>query len=348
MRTILDMDKALTALAVSDEMTLFEVAIPCAIFGGAQPEGAESWYDVIVCAPVDTRVGKWFRTETPHRLDELAFANTVIVPACDEAMETPPSELVEAVRTAHLNGARVASICTGAFVLAAAGLLDERQATTHWMYAERLAEQYPKVKIDSSVLYIDEGDVLTSAGQAAGIDLCLHMVRTDLGAAVANTLARRLVVPPHRDGGQAQFVARPLPAGGTNGLSALLDWTIEHLHEPLTVADLARQANMSSRNLGRHFLTATGTSPLQWLLLQRIRRAQELLETSHDSIDQIAERVGVGTATTLRRHFNKMVGVPPDAYRRMFHEERDNNRELAGRDIRSMRAGVVKDGRTGS
>ncbi|GAA2781928.1 helix-turn-helix domain-containing protein [Saccharopolyspora taberi] len=306
------------ALAVADGTTLFELAIPCAVFGSPRPEGAGSWYELAVCADPGARVGEWLRVETPHSLEEVATAQTVVVPACDQVVTSPPPELVDAVRAAHERGARIASICTGAFVLAAAGLLDGRRATTHWMHAHELAHRHPDVEVDSRVLYVDEGDILTSAGQAAGIDLCLHMVRKDHGAAVANAVARRLVVAPHRAGGQAQFIAQPLHARGGNGLSDLLAWAVERLHEPLTTADLARQARMSPRSLGRHFRTATGTSPLQWLLAQRIRRAQELLETSDDSVEQIARSCGLGTATTLRRHFNTAVGVPPDAYRRTF------------------------------
>ncbi|GAA1190651.1 hypothetical protein GCM10009675_01170 [Prauserella alba] len=203
-------------------------------------------------------------------------------------------------------------------MLAAAGLLDGRRATTHWSYAETLAQQYPGIAVDADVLYVDDGDVLTSAGQVAGIDLCLHMVRTDYGAAAANSAARRLVVPPHRDGGQAQFIATPVSSGNGHSLNGLLDWAIERLHQPLTVTDLAREAGLSPRQLSRQFLAVTGTSPLQRLLTQRIRRAQELLETVHDSVDDIAAQVGLGTAATLRRHFNRRIGTSPDAYRRTF------------------------------
>lgn len=231
-------------------------------------------------------------------------------------------DLVDAVRAAHEAGARVASLCTGAFVLAAAGLLDGRRATTHWAHTRALAERHPRVEVDPDVLYVDNGSVLTSAGKAAAMDLCLHLVRLDHGSAVANTLARRLVVPPHRAGGQAQFVTAPVPAQDDHPLAELLPWAVERLDRPLTVEDLARRANMSSRNLGRHFRSTTGTTPLQWLLTQRIRRAQELLETTGDSVDAIAEATGMGTATSLRRHFNRTVGVPPDTYRRTFRSTR--------------------------
>lgn len=308
-------------LAISDGMPLFETAIPCAIFGPGNPEAVRAGYELRICASPGAQVGGWLRAEAVHDLDDLERADTVIVPACDEAIEHPPGGLVRAVRAAHDRGARVASICTGAFVLAAAGLLDGRRATTHWMYAADLAARYPRVEVDPGVLYIDDGDVLTSAGQAAGIDLCLHLVRADHGATLANILAKRLVVAPHRAGGQAQFIPAPLPDPGGNDLSGLLARTLARLDEPVTVADLARRANMSRRHFSRRFAAVTGTSPLQWLLTQRIRRAQELLETTDHGVDRIADLVGMGTAATLRRHFLRVVGVSPAAYRRAFHDE---------------------------
>lgn len=318
MRTVTDMPSV--ALAVTADVPIFEVAAPCEVFGLSRPDWVEPWYDFTVCAPANVRFGGWFRADTPHRLDELVRADTVIVPACHDIDSNPPADLVEAVRAAHEAGARVASICTGAFVLAAAGLLDGRRATTHWMHADRLARRYPSVQVEPDVLYLDDGDVLTSAGTAAGIDLCLHIVRTDYGAAVANDLARRLVTAPHRPGGQAQFIPRPVPDQDQHGLAELLAWSLDHLGEPLTVTDLARRANMSARSLARHFAAATGTTPLQWLLTQRIQCAQELLETTDLSVDHIARTTGMGTATSLRRHFHRATGVPPDTYRRTFHQ----------------------------
>ncbi|HEX9337701.1 MAG TPA: helix-turn-helix domain-containing protein [Pseudonocardiaceae bacterium] len=307
------------AVAVTDGIPLFELAVPTAVFGIDRPELADPWYDLRICAPAGARVGGWFRADTPYGLADLATAGTVIVPACHDVADDPPAELVDAVRAAHEAGARVAAICTGAFVLAAAGLLDGRRATTHWLHAARLATRYPAIEVDPGVLYVDEGSVLTSAGKAAGIDMCLHMVRADLGTAVANELARRLVVAPHRPGGQAQFIASPVPPSDEHGLADLLAWAVGHLHRPLTVTDLADRAHMSARNLTRHFAAATGTTPLQWLSAQRIHRARELLENTDESVDRIAEEVGMGSAATLRRHFHRSVGVPPDAYRRTFH-----------------------------
>ncbi|MFF3286958.1 helix-turn-helix domain-containing protein [Streptomyces sp. NPDC003023] len=309
------------ALAVTDGMLHFELSVAYEVFG-AEPYGvADPLYRVAVCGPGPVRVGR-FRMEPDRGLDQLPLADTVIVPGWADVDEEPPADLVDAVRAAHEAGARVASLCTGAFVLAAAGLLDGRRATTHWAHTRVLATRHPRVEVDPDVLYVDSGSVLTSAGKAAAMDLCLHLVRLDHGSAIANTLARRLVVPPHRAGGQAQFVTRPVPAQDDHPLAELLPWVIERLDRPLTVEDLARRANMSSRNLGRHFRSVTGTTPLQWLLTQRIRRAQELLETTGDSIDAVATATGMGTAATLRRHFNRTVGVPPDNYRRTFRSSR--------------------------
>ena len=309
------------ALAVTDGIPLIEVAAPCEVFGVDRPDLADPWYDFTICGPDGARVGGWFRADSPPGLDALVAADTVIVPGCRNVHENQPADLVDAVRAAYERGARVVSICSGAFVLAAAGLLNGRRATAHWLHAGLLAAKYPLVKVDPEVLYLEDGGIYTSAGKAAGFDLCLHLVRVDHGAAVANALARRLVVAPHRIGGQAQFIPAPVAAPGTHDLAELLPWVLDHLDRPLSVAELARRANMSARTLARHFNAVTGSAPLQWLLTQRIHRAQELLETTHESIDQVAARTGMGTATTLRRHFNRVVGVPPDAYRRTFQND---------------------------
>ncbi|WP_255953244.1 GlxA family transcriptional regulator [Streptomyces odontomachi] len=306
------------ALAISDGIPLLEVAAPCEIFGTKRRGLADSWYDFTVCGSHTAQIGGWFQAGRARPLSALAEADTVIVPACRSVVDGPSKELVDAVRAAHAAGARIVSICTGAFVLAAAGLLRGRRATTHWMHTDLLAARHPEVQVDRDVLYVDEGDVLTSAGKAAGLDLCLHIVRLDYGAAVANGLARILVMPPHRDGGQAQFVAPAAPRGQSAALGELLHWATARLDEPLTVPDLARHARMSTRTLNRRFTAATGMTPLQWLLSQRIYHAQQLLETTDHSIEQIAAQTGMGTATTLRRHFNRTVGVPPDTYRRTF------------------------------
>jgi len=320
--TISDMVASKVALAATDGMLHFELGLAAEVFGAAPPGLAESWYDFAICASGPIRVGR-FQLEPDRGLDHLVRADTVLVPALADVdtVLDPPPDLVEAVRAAYEAGARVASLCTGAFVLAAAGLLDGLRATTHWAHTDSLAARFPLVQVDPDVLYVDNGRVLTSAGKAAAMDLCLHLVRRDRGSAVANAVARRLVVPPHRAGGQAQFVPAPVPAVNDRSLGELLSWAAARLERPLTVEDLARQANMSARNLGRHFRSATGTTPLQWLLTQRIRRAQELLETSDAGIDVVAEAAGMGTATTLRRHFQRVLGVSPDAYRRTFRRQ---------------------------
>jgi transcriptional regulator GlxA family with amidase domain len=307
------------ALAVADGMLHFELSVAYEIFGSAPAAVPGPWYDLSVCGSAAVRFGR-FRLEPDLGLDGLRHADTVIVPGWEDIDRDPPADLVDAVRAAHRAGARVASLCTGAFVLAAAGLLDGRRATTHWAHTDALAARHPEVEVDPDVLYVDNGSVLTSAGKAAALDLCLHLVRLDHGSSVANIVARRLVVPPLRAGGQAQFLSTPMPAQDNHQLADLLPWVLERLDQPLGVEDLARRARMSSRHLGRRFRAATGTTPLQWLLTQRIRRAQELLENTDDSVDAVAAATGMGTATTLRRHFNRTVGVPPDTYRRTFRQ----------------------------
>jgi AraC family transcriptional activator FtrA len=213
------------------------------------------------------------------------------------------------------------SFCSGAFVLAATGLLAGRRATTHWRYADLLARRFPDVDVDPRVLYIDEGDVLTSAGTAAGIDLCLHLIRRDHGAGVANAVARRMVVSPHRAGGQAQFVEAPIPVSATAGddvVTRATDWATAHLGDPIDVADMARAAHCSPRTLARHFAAGTGTSPLQWLLRQRVLAAARLLETTTLPVEEVGGQVGIPDAAAFRRHFRRVLGVPPSAHRRQF------------------------------
>ncbi|TDW76807.1 helix-turn-helix domain-containing protein [Kribbella pratensis] len=304
------------ALATAGHLLHFELGIAYEIFGNP-PLGADEWYDVRLCGPGSVRVGP-FTVEPDDNLAFLAQADTVIVPALADVEEPPAPELVDAVRSAYESGARIASLCTGAFVLGAAGLLDGRRATTHWGHADALSARYPAATVDPDVLYTDNGNVLTAAGKAAAVDLCLHLIHLDHGATVANTIARRLVVPPHRAGGQAQFVSTPVPVSGDHTLAELLAWAQERLDQPLTVTDLARRANTSPRHLGRQFRAVTGQTPLQWLLTQRVRRAQQLLEATNHSIEAVATATGLGTATTLRRQFKRVVGIPPNAYRTAF------------------------------
>jgi AraC family transcriptional activator FtrA len=311
-------------LALSDGVPLYELAAPCAIFGTDRREITEAgWYDFQVCGPSDAHVDRWFRSTSEHGYEDLVAADTVIVPACHDGDMCPPGDLVEAVRAAYDDGARVMSICTGAFVLAAAGLLDGRRAATHWLYADVLARRYPAVTVDADVLYIDEGRVLTSAGKSAGTDLCLHVVRRDYGASVANEIARHLVTPPHREGGQAQYMTAQVPESSHDGLGDVVAWALDHLAEPITVEDLAARAHLTPRSLQRHFRQRIGTNPLGWLHEQRLRRAQELLERTDHGIDLVAEQSGFGTAATLRRHFRQSLGTTPDAYRRTFGRPAD-------------------------
>jgi transcriptional regulator GlxA family with amidase domain len=302
---------------LAGEVVAFDLAIPAQIFG-REPD----LYDWAVCAPepgpVATENG--FDVLVPHGLGALAEADTIVVPGIGDRAWPLPQEPVEALRAAAAGGARVASICTGAFILAAAGLLDGRRATTHWRYAALLTREFPAVDVDPDVLYVDEGDVLSSAGVAAGIDLCLHIVRKDHGAEVANRIARRIVVAAHRDGGQAQFVERPLPAPD-GGLAATRAWMEERLDEQLTVEDMARHAACSPRSFARRFRAETGTTPLQWLIGRRVAEAQRLLEGSELPVEQVASQAGFGTAAALRQHFGRALSTSPTAYRRTFRPQ---------------------------
>jgi AraC family transcriptional regulator, transcriptional activator FtrA len=306
------------ALALSNQVPIFELAAPCAVFG-TNWSGRDDWYDLRVCSPSDgLRVDRWFTAATPYTYADLITADTVVVPACHDDELRPPADLVDAIRLASQRGARIASICSGAFVLAAAGLLDGRRAATHWRHADALAERYPRITVDASALYIDEGDVLTSAGKSAGTDLCLHIVRLDYGATVANDVARRLVAPPHREGHQRQY-SNPLPGDVANDVVGdAMDWALAHLDEPLTVEQLARRSGVSVRTLHRQLVSRTGSKPLDWLNAQRLRRAQQLLETTDLTVERIATECGFGTATTLRRHFRQTLATTPDTYRRTF------------------------------
>jgi transcriptional regulator GlxA family with amidase domain len=310
------------AVPVPPGTPLFELAVPCEVFGVDRAEIVSPWYGFTLCpvGPAPVLLPHGLTLTGGGDLDALAAAGTVVVPAWAEPLTEPPADLLAALRAAHRRGARIASICTGAFVLAAAGLLDGRRATTHWRYADALAARYPRVRVDPKVLYTDDGDVLTSAGTAAGLDLCLHMVRADHGARAAAEVARRLVVPPHRDGGQAQYIRSPLPPPGAeaDAISRVMAWALEHLDRPMTVADLARQAAMSPRTFARAFAAAAGTSPMHWLNRRRVAAAQELLETTDLPIDRIADKVGFGSAVTLRARFTQVAGVAPAQYRRSF------------------------------
>ncbi|SCF40403.1 transcriptional regulator, AraC family with amidase-like domain [Micromonospora purpureochromogenes] len=302
-------------------MSVFETGIVTEVFGLPRPEFDVDWYALTVCAerPGPVPVVGGAALHTPYGLDMLAGAGTVIVPGVPDVTADPSPELVTALRRAHRAGARIMSICSGAFALAGAGLLDGRRATTHWRYADLLARRYPRVEVDPDVLYLDDGDVLTSAGSAAGLDLCVHVVRRDFGAAIANAVARRLVIPPHRDGGQAQFIEAPVPADpGDDRIARSMDWALAHLAEPLTVQRLARQAHMSSRTYLRQFARAAGTSPIRWLIDQRVRASLVLLESTGLPVAEVARSVGFDSAVTYRHHFGRAMRTSPSAYRRAF------------------------------
>lgn len=292
----------------------FDLAVACEVFGLRRPELGVEWYEhrlAGVVRPVVVNGG--FTLDPPFGLDAIEEADTVIVPACPHE---PPTTMVEALRTAYQRGARMVSFCGGAFALAAAGILDGRRATTHWMDLEDLARRFPKVRVETDVLYVDEGQVLTSAGTTSGIDLALHIVRLDYGPEVANKVARRMVAAAHREGGQSQFAFTPVPVSGFgDAIGAVMDWMFEHVDEPMTVDQLARFAAMSPRHFARRFVEVTGTTPVRWLTHQRILRAQDLLAATSLPIEVIASRVGLGTAANLRQHFRRQTSTTPAAYR---------------------------------
>jgi AraC family transcriptional activator FtrA len=297
------------------EVVAFDLSIPAQVFGRF---GDPAPYSFEICTPdpgaVPTTTG--FSVHATRGLDALADADTVVVPGyvCSDRLR---DDVADALRAAASRGARLMSVCTGAFALAEAGLLDGRRAATHWAAAETLAAEHPRVEVDPDVLYVDSGQVLTSAGLAAGIDLCLHVVRLDLGAEVAAWKARNMVVPPYREGGQAQYVTHPLPPAGP-GLAETCEWMVGRLADPLTIEDMAAHAGWAPRTFARRFLAETGTTPARWLAAQRLDHARRLLETTDLPVDQVAERSGLGTAGNLRLHLARRLGVTPTAYRRTY------------------------------
>jgi transcriptional regulator GlxA family with amidase domain len=299
-----------------DGVVAFDLAIPGEAFTLA------SRYEFESCSIGGTEV----RTTTgfslrPHSgLEAMKRADTVIVPAYLDVFSPPPAEAIEGLRTAATRGARVLSVCAGTFALAHAGLLDGRRATTHWAFAAELARRFPAIEVDADALYVDEGAVMTSAGLSAGIDLCLHVIREDCGAAVGERVARHMVAAPHREGGQAQFIERPVLAAsdGSGSLEPTRRWATERLHEPLDVAAMASHAGVSPRTFARRFREETGTTPLQWLLGRRVQEARRLLEETDLPIDAVAWRAGFGTAASLRDHFRRVTATTPTAYRRSF------------------------------
>jgi transcriptional regulator GlxA family with amidase domain len=274
---------------------------------------------VVSGEPATAITGGGLSCYVPYDLEAILTAGLVIIPNWRDPAEPPPGPLLTALRAAHARGTRVAGLCSGVFVLAAAGLLDGRPATTHWALAGQLAQMYPKVAVRPDELYVDDGDVLTAGGGAAGMDLSLHLLREHCGAAVANRLARYMVVPPHRPGGQAQYIESPLPApDDSDPVGETMNWTLGHLDQPLPVARLARQARMSRRNFDRRFREITGAAPLTWLTHQRVLRAQQLLESTRLPVEEVARRCGFSSAAALRQHFKRLTGTAPAAYRTTF------------------------------
>lgn len=309
------------AIVAFDGITPFHLSVPCLVFGTDAGDGAAARFEVIVCALEQgaLRTSAGFAIAPERDLGALDDADIVVMPAWHDDCRGAPPALLDALRRAHKRGAQVVGLCLGAFPLAQAGLLDGRGAATHWAAAAELAARYPKVQVNQDVLYLDQGDVLTSAGVAAGLDCCLHLLRQLCGAEMANRVARRLLIAPHRDGGQAQFIERPLPVSHSEGRFAqVLDWVARHPQHAHSIDTLAARAAMSRRNFTRHFRQATGTSFKQWLLNQRMAHARHMLESGDASIDVVAQEAGFGAALSLRQHFRTILRTTPSAYRKLF------------------------------
>jgi AraC family transcriptional activator FtrA len=303
-----------------DQLCTFEFGCTVELFALPRPELSVPWYEFAVCAAErgPLRAAGGLQVRVPHGLKLLDRADTIVIPGWRAIEEPPPPALITKLRAAYARGARLCSICSGVFVLAAAGVLDGHRATTHWKYVERLRACYPQVKVEANALYVDEGQLLTSAGSAAGLDMLLHLVRGDYGPKVANQVAQRLVIAPHREGGQAQFVPRPVAPDERGRLARLLDFIRAHLAEVHTLRSLAARAAMSTRTLQREFAQATGQAPYAWIVSERIERAKELLESTRLSAPVVAARVGMGSAESLRHHFRQRLGTTPARYRRRF------------------------------
>ncbi len=308
------------AVVLMEDVALFEFGVLSEVFGIDRTDDGVPAFDFKVCS---TRPGEPLRTSShsaviaPYGLEELEDADLIGVPATTWR-DAYDERILDALRKAEARGAILLTVCSGAFVLGAAGLLDGRPCTTHWRYVKQFTEQFPTAKLDADVLFVDDGNIITSAGTAAGIDACLHLVRRELGSAVATRIARRMVVPPQRDGGPRQYVDVPVPESSSESLQPVLDWMVDNLTIEHTVPALARRAQMSERTFARRFVAETGTTPLKWVTTQRVLRARTLLEQTRMGIEQIASEAGFGTAALLRHHFRRVVGVPPQDYRRTF------------------------------
>jgi AraC family transcriptional activator FtrA len=313
--------RPLLALVAYDGLRTFEYSIAADLFAAERAYLGVNWYDTIVVSPDRGRLrgvgGVQVRADAPF--EAIARAGTIVIPGWRDVGATPPARLLDAVRAAARRGARLLSLCSGAFVLGAAGLLDGKRATTHWLFADAFRRRFPLAHYESDVLYVDAGNVITSAGSAAGLDACLHLVRRDFGAAVANTVARRMVVAPHREGGQAQYVEAPVAVCERRGIGPAMDWARAHLHEPIAIGELAERSAMSGRTFLRRFSQAAGMAPQAWLQQQRIARARQLLETRAGmTTDDIAAQCGYGSIETFRAAFRRVVGVAPATYRARF------------------------------
>lgn len=306
------------AVLALPDVIAFDLATAVEVFGRARMPDGRPAYRVVVCGAEPTVDAGPFKISAGSGLDELRRADTIIVPGRNRAEAPTSAPILEALQAAAEDGTRIASICVGAFTLAEAGLLDGRRATTHWLAADMLAERYPAVEVDPDVLYVDDGSVLTSAGAAAGLDLCLHLIRRDFGVAVAADASRLAVAPLHRTGGQAQFIVRNSPGFATTTLEDVLVWIEKNAHRELVLADLAAAAHTSVRTLNRRFHSETGQSPMEWVAGVRVRHAQELLETTDHGVEQIARRVGFASPSNFRSHFRRLVGVTPQSYRSTF------------------------------
>lgn len=312
--------KRLVVSIAYDRLGTFEFGCVTEIFDLQRPELDVDWYRFAVCSAEGgtLRATGGISIEAPNGLEILDQAHTIIIPGWRDPDEVPPEALLEQLRLAYARGARICSICSGAFVLAWAGLLDGKRATTHWRFTDKMKRRFPAIQVEADALYVDAGQILTSAGSAAGLDMMLYLVARDYGSKVANRVAQRLIVQPHREGGQAQFVTRPMPVDDSGRLSRLIDWVRRHLEQPHTVASLADRAAMSPRTLQRQFHESTGLSPYEWLLQERVALAKQLLESPHVSIATICERAGFGSEESFRHHFRRVAQVSPSRYRRAF------------------------------